>query len=226
MGSTRLPGKSLMPLGGKPLVANVLERASLATRLDEVVLAIPDLELDARLADLGRACGVPVFRGHATDLVDRYYRAAAAHQADVVVRIPADNPLIHPAEVDRIVEYYLSADVDFASNIAPFLDNQYPDGLGAEVFSFQLLRKMHQEIVERRHREMVYTYFRETPGLKLGTISCPEAFRRPDIKLDIDTLEDYNFISMLFDDLSRPGKLIDIVDIIPWYDAHVQRRSP
>lgn len=226
MGSTRLPGKSLMPLGPRPLLGHVLERARLAESVHQVVLAAPDLPEDRPVAELGEQYGVAVFRGHPTDLVHRYRSAAAAHRADVVVRIPADNPLIHPSEVDRIVRRYLEGGLDFASNIAPFLGNQYPDGLGAEVFSRALLEAEHAEVSDPRHREHVTTYFKENPGrFRLGTVPCPEAFRRPDIVLDVNTPDDYRFIKALFDDLSRPDRLIRIEEIIPWYDAHKSLRK-
>ena len=168
---------------------------------------------------------VEVFRGHPSDLVDRYYEASKFYEADVVVRIPADNPLIHPSEIDRIVSYYLDSNLDFASNLGPFLDNQYPDGLGAEVFSFDLLQKIYREVDDLSHREHVTSFLRENPDqFRLGSVKCPEEFRRPDIVLDINTIEEYEFIEKLFKDLSRPGELIHISQIIPWYDR--QENNP
>ena len=209
-----------MRLGNRPLLGNVLERAKRATSLHEVVLATTRLPQDDCIADLGHNYEISVFRGHPTDLVDRYYNAALCFNAEVVVRIPADNPLIHPSEIDRIVEYYLSSGVDFASNIGPFLDNQYPDGLGAEVFSVKLLEMLYKDVKDPRHREHVTTFFREQPlRFKLGTVKCPEAFRRPDIKLDVNTREDYDFLVQMFDQLNQPNKLIDITEIILWYDS-------
>lgn len=226
MGSTRLPGKSLMPLGLHPLLGNVLERAKLASMINEVVLATTALPVDDPIAALGQEFGVAVFRGHPTDLVHRYHHAAIAHKADIVVRIPADNPLIHPSEVDRIIRYFLTANVDFASNLTPFLDNQYPDGLGGEVFSRELLEWEYNEVTDFKYREHVTNFFRENPQrFKLGSVMCPEGFRRPDVILDIDTIADYNFMKRLFDALTRPGKLIHITEIIPWYDVQIPKRT-
>jgi spore coat polysaccharide biosynthesis protein SpsF len=220
MKSTRLPGKSMMPLAGKPLLQHVLERAKLAQLLDEVVLAIPVNKEDDILVGLAEKIGVKLFRGHPTDLVHRYYHAAKAFNADIVVRIPADNPLIHPSEIDRIIAYYMNEDVDFASNIAPFLGNEYPDGLGAEVFSFKLLEQIYNTVNDTRHREHVTTYFREHPEkFRLGTVKCPAEFRRPDIVLDVNTSQEYEFMVELFEDLSKEGELIHINEIIPWYDS-------
>src|SRR5262245_26656969 len=107
MGSTRLPGKSMMPLDGVPIVQHVLERAAEANLLDAVVLATSHDSRNAPLIEIARQRNFDVFVGSESDLVDRYRGAAESFKADVVVRIPADNPLIHSTEVDRIVEYLL-----------------------------------------------------------------------------------------------------------------------
>lgn len=214
-----------MPLADRPLLGHVLQRARRARALDEVVMATTTLPLDDPLVPLAREYGASVFRGHPTDLVDRYYHAALVHGADVVVRIPADNPLIHPREIDRIVEYYLTHDVDFASNITSFLGNEYPDGLGAEVFSMVRMKELFDTVTNPRDREHVTTYFRENPqSFRCGTVPCPPEFRRPDVVLDVNTPEDYAFISRLFAALQRPNALIDITEIIPWYDLQPRRK--
>lgn len=224
MTSSRLPGKSMIPLGGKPLLQNVLERAMAAKLVDEVVLATTDQAEEDVLADLGRRLGVTVFRGHPTDLVDRYARAARQTCADVVVRIPADNPLVHPEEVDRIIAYFLESGVDYACNMFNFLESGYPDGLGAEVFSRKSLEDMHCNIHDPEVREHVGIHFRRNPDqYSLGTVSCPESFRRPDIILDVNTSEDYEFIMKLYNELTKPEGLITIHEIMPWYDRQKRR---
>ena len=226
MGSSRLPGKSLMPLAGKPLIQHVMERAKLAKLPDVVIMATTTSQQDNEVAKLALDLGVSVFRGHETDLVDRYYHAASEYHADIVVRIPADNPLIHPVEIDRIIQYFANSDVDYASNICPFLDNKYPDGLGAEVFSFSALSHIYSNVHDKKHREHVTTYFQENPEcFRLGTVTCPKEFQRPDIVLDVDTRSEYEFISTLFNELSKPDHLIHISEIIPWYDAYLRRNK-
>lgn len=215
-----------MPLAGKPLIQHVMERAKLAKLPHVVVMATTTSQQDDQVAELALDLGVPVFRGHKTDLVDRYYHAALDYHADVVVRIPADNPLIHPVEVDRIIQFFLDSDVDFASNIDPFLNNEYPDGLGAEVFSFSALDHVYRNVHDEAHREHVTTYFRENPEqYRLGTVKCPKAFQRPDIALDVNTRSEYDFIASLFNALSKPDHLIHISEIIPWYDTQHRRNK-
>ena len=135
MGSTRLPGKSLMDLAGAPLVGRILERVKRCRLVDEIVLAIPDTPNDRVLGQLGDSYGVTVFAGSETDLVERYYQAAEASSADIVGRLPADNVAPEPDEIDRIIEHHLSLGRrGFSSNLSVINDSGYPDGIGAEVF--------------------------------------------------------------------------------------------
>ena len=127
MGSIRLPGKSMMKLAGVPLVGRILERVKRANKIDEIVLATSVRGADGVLDDLAYEYGVSCFRGSETDLVDRYYKAAKYHKADVVLRLPADNPCPEPSEYDRLIEYQLSSTNDFSSNICNFMGNGYCD---------------------------------------------------------------------------------------------------
>jgi len=226
MGSTRLPKKSMMLLGGKPLLQNIFERVQLTKLVDEIVLATTRKNEDYVLVELAENMGISVFRGHENDLVDRYYQAAMKFKAEIIVRIPADNPLIHPTEVDRIIDYFLNQkEIEFASNLGPFCDNGYPDGLGAEVFEMSLLKKLLQ-INDLQYRETGPSYIFENPEkFSIGSVKCPKRFSRSDIILDVNTQEEYDFISKLFEDLSKPGELIHIEDIIPWYDSFKNKKS-
>lgn len=108
MGSSRLPGKSMMKLAGAPLVGRILERVKRCTRLDDIVLAIPDTPKDSILKELGESYGVKVFAGSENDLVERYYQAALWSKADIIGRLPADNATPESSEIDRIVDHHLT----------------------------------------------------------------------------------------------------------------------
>ncbi len=224
MGSTRLPKKSLMPLAGRPLVDHVMERAKKSRLITEVVMAIPGTPDNEPIAERAKLQGVDVFRGSENDLIDRYYRAAVQYKADIIVRICADNPLIHPSEIDRMIQYFLDHDFDFCSNVGPVMGNNYPDGLGAEVFSFKALEWIHANVTDPHCREHPHeNFYRNKDRFNLGTVPCPGELACPDIVLDINTREEYDFISKLFTDLQKPGELIHIMDIIPWYRQHADR---
>lgn len=218
MGSTRLPQKSMMLLGGKPLVDHVFERALLSKLITKVVVAVPGTTENEPILRRAERLGVATFRGSENDLVRRYYDAALSFKADVVVRMCADNPLIHASEIDRIIKTFLDRKFDFASNVGPVMGNDYPDGLGAEVFTFEALRWIHENMHDKHGREHVHENFYQNKNrFNLGTVMCPKEFSYPDIVLDINTKEEYDFISKLFNDLQKPGELINIMEIIPWY---------
>ncbi len=219
MGSTRRPGKSMALLAGNPLLWHFLQRVKHTKNLDEIVLATTIKPEDDILEDVAQKCGVMIFRGSENDLVDRYYQAAKSHKADIVVRICADNPVVEPEEVDRIVIYHQEGKSDFSANTHNILDNQYPDGLGAEVFDFAKLEEIWKITTDPRNREHPHTYFYEHPEkYRIGTVPCPTNFRRPELKLDVNTPEDLSFVQLIYDYWYPQKPNFHITDIIWWYD--------
>ena len=222
MGSTRRPGKSMADLAGKPLVWHVLDRLKRSRRPDEIVLATTTKPEDDVLVTVANDSGVSSFRGSEMDLVDRYYQAALAHQAAVVVRVCADNPVVEPAEVDRIIEYHKKGKSDFSSNTHNINNNGYPDGLGAEVFGIHSLRKVWEVTKDPRNREHPHSYFYEHPEeFRIGTVPCPIEFSRPELKLDVNTPEELQFLRSIYEYWYPRKPHFHITDIIYWYD-HVR----
>jgi spore coat polysaccharide biosynthesis protein SpsF len=223
MGSTRLPGKSMMLLAGKPLIEQIILRVKRTKKVDTIVLATTMKEQDNALCDVANRNGIEVFRGSENDLVDRYYQAALKYSANFIVRLPADNPVVEPAEIDRIIEHHLNSDDDFSANTHNILNNRYPDGLGAEVFSIQKLKEVWEIATDPRNREHPHTYFYDHPEkYKIGTVQCPIEFRRPDLILDVNTQEEFEFLSALYKYLYPRNPDFHITDIIQWYDSIYQ----
>jgi spore coat polysaccharide biosynthesis protein SpsF len=227
MGSVRFPGKSMMDLAGAPLVGRILERVKRCKRLDEIVLAIPDTPKDGVLGRLGKDYGVTVFAGSENDLVERYYQAAVASKADVVGRLPADNATPEPREIDRIVDHHLSLGRrGFSSNLSVIEDSGYPDGIGAEMFDFSLLAEARERHTDARQREHVHLNFFDysipravDPNwCPISTVTCPAEFRRPDLVLDVNTPEQYQFMRQLYEYLYPRNPNFHITDTIRWYD--------
>ena len=227
MGSSRLPGKSMMDLAGAPLVGRILERVKRCRRLDDIVLAIPDTRQDRVLLKLGEHYGVKVFAGSENDLVERYYRAAVWSKADIVGRLPADNATPEPSEIDRIVEHHLSLGRrGFSSNLTVIGDSEYPDGIGAELFDFSLLEEARDRHHDPRQREHVHLNFYDYGSgqpvdahwCPISTVKCPRAFRRPDLVLDVNTPEQYEFMHQLYRYLYPRNPEFHITDTIWWYD--------
>ena len=229
MGSTRLPGKSLMLLAGAPLVGRVLERIRSATKIDKLILAIPDNIENDPLEALGKSYGVQIFRGSESDLVDRYYNAAKNLSCKYIVRIPADNPVPHGSEIDRIISHHLSLNrPGFSSNLAQVNGSRYPDGIGAEIFDFELLEEVSKDFSDRRKREHVHLNFFDYTSQKgvnekwcpISTIPCPTEFARPDIILDVNTQVQFEYMAKLYRDLYHKNPNFDIKEIIKWHDEN------
>lgn len=227
MGSSRLPGKSMMDLAGAPLVGRILERVKRCTKLDDIVLAIPDTENDRVLMGVGENYGIKVFAGSENDLVERYYQAAQWSKADIIGRLPADNATPEPSEIDRIVDHHLSLGRrGFSSNLSVIGDSEYPDGIGAEMFDFSLLQEARARHNDPRQREHVHLNFYDYSTGKavderwcpISTVKCPEGFRRPDLILDVNTQEQYEFMRQLYEYLYPMNPEFHIKDTIRWYD--------
>ncbi|MDP6668198.1 MAG: NTP transferase domain-containing protein, partial [Dehalococcoidia bacterium] len=136
LSSSRLPGKVLLEIAGKSMIERVLERAAAITGVDTVIVATTTNAEDDPIASEAARLGVPAFRGHPTDVLDRFYRAANANDANAIVRITADCPLLDPRIAERVVRQFLHTETDYCSNIRP---PTYPDGLDTEVLSYQAL---------------------------------------------------------------------------------------
>ncbi|HEX3145724.1 MAG TPA: glycosyltransferase family protein [Pyrinomonadaceae bacterium] len=162
MASTRLPGKVLAKLGDRPLLAQVVNRASRARLLNTILVATSTSQSDDAIKDFCEAGAVRLFRGSEQDVLDRYYQAAKFVQADVVVRLTADCPLLDPAVIDKVVEVFTRGDFDYVANV---LVCTYPDGLDTEVFSFPVLERAWREAQLSSEREHVTPYMRNHPDL-------------------------------------------------------------
>jgi len=165
MSSSRLPGKVLRLVGSQPMLARVLARASRAALVDEVVVATTTDPSDEPIAQYCETAGVPCFRGDLYDVLDRYYQAARASGADIVVRLTADCPFIDPEEIDRTVTHFHLTCADFTANrLPPPFRRTTPVGMDTEVVSFAALERAWQEATEPFEREHVMPYLYDLPG--------------------------------------------------------------
>jgi len=202
IGSSRLPGKVLKPLAGRPLLERMIERLRAArTRFDLTVATTVD-PLDDPIAALCARIGVRVFRGHPTDLLDRHVQAARAVQADVVVKIPSDCPLIAPEVVDRVLTTWLSKEgrLDYLSNLHP---PSYPDGNDVEIMTASALEIAWQEAQKRHEREHTTPFLWDRPErFRIGNVAWETGLDYSmSHRFTIDYAEDYAFIRAIYDAL-------------------------
>ena len=155
-----------------------------------------------------------------------------ANDADVIVRIPADNATPQPEEIDRIIDHHLSLNRrGFSSNLSVINNSGYPDGIGAEVFEFSLLtevNKMSRDPFKREHVHLNFFNYEtgeavDAEWCPISTVQCPQEFRRPDLILDVNTKDQYDFMVELYEALYLRNSHFDITDIINWYDKEYQK---
>lgn len=192
MGSTRFPGKMLANLGGYPILEWVVQRVSHAQLIDKVVLATTDLPRDDPLVALADQLGVEVFRGSEADVLGRFATAAAQHEADLVVRICADNPFIDADEIDRLVTHFKKTSCDYACNHQERLGNCYADGFGAEILANSLLQKISLLATEQNHREHATSYIWDHASeFHIEAVPAPRELAYPELRFDVDTAQDF-----------------------------------
>lgn len=227
MGSKRLPGKSLMDLAGAPLVSRILERVTRCHALDEIVLAVPDTPANRPLGALAAQHGASLIEGSEDDLIARFLKAAAATNAHYIVRLPADNATPEPSEIDRIVRHHHALGRrGFSSNLSVIDNSGYPDGIGAEIFEHSLLLEAEARGPSARQREHVHLNFFDygfaqpvdASWCPISTLPCPPEFRRPDLILDVNTQEQYEYMRALYEYLYPRNPRFTIMDIIKWHD--------
>lgn len=207
LGSSRLPAKSLLTLRGFPLIDWVGIRLARSKFLSGVVFALPDSDLDDPLADHLAKQGRMVYRGSQDDVLSRFLGAAKMVNADYIVRVCADNPLIWWEAVDRLIQFYFSANADYTYNHIP-RNNLWPDGLGAEMVSAGLLRELDSCATTLPQREHCLNYIWDnSQKFRIATFNPDEEWlRRPDLKLDIDTLQDFQKMSSFVIDPAIDGQ--------------------
>lgn len=198
--STRLPGKALKDLAGRPMIEWVLQRLSLSKRAGLLVLAIPDAPADDPLARIGSRLNVRVFRGSESDVLDRYYQCARFHHLDAVVRATGDNPFVDPFECDRLIDLYSFAKVDYASSF----NGGLPVGVGLEIFSFPALEASWNEGKLPRHREHVNEFIHDHPErFTTALLKADAAKNAPHLSLTVDTQEQFEKAAKLYEGYFR-----------------------
>ncbi|MBK7630050.1 MAG: glycosyltransferase family protein [Ignavibacteriales bacterium] len=214
-GSNRLPNKILLPLANKPLLFRMYERVAASKLKGTIVIATTTDQRDDKVEELCKEYQINCFRGHPTDLLDRYYKAVKLINADAVVKIPSDCPLIDANVIDKILKYYLDNNdsYDYVSNLHP---QSYPDGNDVEVMSFKTLEKAWLNAKKDFEREHTTPYFWENPDkFKIGNVLWETGLNYSmSHRFTIDYEKDYNFIKQVYDELYQLNPNFTLEDII------------
>lgn len=217
LGSTRLPGKVLLDVNGKPMLQHVVERLARSRRIDEVVIATSTDPNDKALLRFGEEQGFRTLAGSEDDVLDRYAFTAKKTDADVVVRVTADCPIIDPAVVDATLDFFFRENADYAANC---IQQTFPRGLETEVFSRDDLLDANKRAELSFEREHVTPHFYLNPDRYLLRFLAAEGeLRRPEFRLCVDTPEDFALLKEIFERLG-PGNDFTAMDIVRLLDAH------
>lgn len=211
LGSSRLPGKVMRRLAGRPVLWHVVQRLDHCRTLDQVVIATTTCAEDEIIAEWGACNHIPVFRGSSQDVLDRYYAAARHYDANVIVRITADCPVIDPQIVDEVVEHFRSGDYHICG-----LSGEFPDGLDCEVFSFPALEAAWRLARLASDREHVTPFlYRHPAQFRVGRVEKFHGLAHH--RWTLDEEHDFQFLSAIYDRLYVDGGLFvtsDILDVL------------
>lgn len=219
-GSTRLPGKVFKELpfnSGITVLEQVIRRLKKSNRLDEIILATTENREDAGLVKIAKKDGIKYFRGSESDVLARYYRAAVENSLDVVVRITGDCPCIDPEILDLVVDAHMRGGADYTSNI---LQRTYPHGLDVEVFSFGALRLSFESAKADFEREHVTPFILRSGKFSLQNVGAPDKLKRPDIRITLDTVEDYALLCAVYEFLYQSAPFFGARAIVGLFEKN------
>ena len=227
MSSSRLPGKTMLSLAGKPLIYRMVERLKKCQKVDQIVIATSTNNEDLVIKEIADQLNIEFFQGDLLNVRDRYFQVSKKYNAEYIIRIPADNPIPDHNEIDKLVDFHLENNSNgFSSNLAQVKNSGYLDGVGAEIFSSRLLKeaiqKFDNDIVKEHVHRNFFDYSTQKP---VDEKWCPIAYpispvelKRPDIVLDVNTREDYNKIRDIYENLYPKNPDFSTIDVIEYLD--------
>jgi spore coat polysaccharide biosynthesis protein SpsF len=213
--SNRLPNKIFLPLTGKPLLLRMYERVAASKLKGTIVIATTTDKSDDKVEALCKEYQLICYRGHSTDLLDRHYQTAKLFNADAVVKIPSDCPLIDSNVIDKVLQFYIDNPnkYDYVSNLHPAT---YPDGNDVEIFSMKALVNALVNAKRNMEREHTTPYFWENPDkFRIGTVDWESSLDYSmSYRFTIDYEKDYNFIKSVYDELYPLNNIFTLEDIL------------
>jgi len=212
MGSTRLPGKVMADIVGKPMLWHHVDRLRKAGLVDQVVIATTDQERDRPIRSFAVANGIPYYAGSELDIVDRLYQTAKKFGADVVVRVTADCPLVDPGVIDRMLAYY-AANRDKLDYVCNNFPPTYPDGLDAEVISVKALERVWSEVTDPFQREWISSNFQEHPE-KYRITNVENDHDLSSLRWTVDYDDDLKFVREVYGRLYHEGETFLMKDVL------------
>lgn len=218
--STRLPNKVLkeLPYGSSiTVLEQVIKRLNKSQKLNEIIIATTEELEDDEIVKIADKRGVKWFRGNKENVLSRYYLAAKKNNVDIVVRIMSDCPCIDPEIIDLVINEHIKRVADYTSNSS--LVRTYPHGLDVDVFNFNALEKAYKNAEKDYEREHVIPYIYRNPHIfKVNQVKAPQELYAPDIRIVLDTEEDYALLCAVFDYLYPRNEYFNAYDITKLFE--------
>ena len=215
MTSTRLPGKVLMEVMGRPLLSYQIERLQFSKRIADIIIATTVNKEDDPIAALARTEGVSIFRGSEDDVLDRYYQAGKLYSAQNIMRLTADCPLLDANICDLIALRYLETNVEYIATGPSFAE-----GLDCEVFRLSALERSWKEVRLKSEQEHVTPYIRNHPEI-FQSMNLENETDDSRYRMTVDTEEDFLVVKAILENLYRgKGQYFTIADIKSFLDMH------
>ena len=223
MSSIRLPEKVLIDIAGRPMLWHVVNRTRGARLIERVVVATTTNKADDVIEQFCRQNRIDCFRGSEDDVLDRFYQAAKLYDADPVVRVTGDCPLIDPEIFDKVIAKYLEGGYEFVTNT---LQYTYPDGLDLEMFSFAALERAWRETTEPRHREHVGSFIRYSGLFPSANVENETDLLGEEHRWTVDDARDLEFVREVFARLGGSGDSdFGMNEVLSLVNAHPEIRS-
>jgi spore coat polysaccharide biosynthesis protein SpsF len=229
MGSSRLPGKSLMPVLGQPMIERMVERVRRSRRIDHIVLATSTLDEDTPIADLADALHVGCFRGSPDDVLLRMRDAVRANAPDVVVELLGDNPLVHAELIDEVIKYREEQDLEYATTATveyPFAPHDLPKfmlGIRVQAFLPSALERCAALAREPYYRENSTAYIADHPELFrsgfIGATGRWAPLSRPTLNVAVNLPKNLELIRALFERCHPGNPDFSITDALRTFDS-------
>jgi spore coat polysaccharide biosynthesis protein SpsF len=210
MGSSRLPGKVMKDIFGRPMLGHILDRLKRVKNADMIIVATTVRELDNVIEAFVLAEGVFCYRGDENDVLDRYYRTALQFKLLNIIRTTADNPLVDAEEITRLIKLHKEISADYTHAFG-----QLPIGVGAECFTLSALKRSWKEGLKENHRDHVNEYIQENQHLfHIEQLTVPEGKQASSLSLTVDTQDDFNKMKAIYEALYGLGQYITTEEAI------------
>ncbi len=212
--STRLPLKALKPIQGRPMIGHMIDRIKLAQRPGKIILCTSTVSQDDPLEEIARQEGIECFRGDPDDVLVRLTGAARAFGVETIINCMADNPFTDPEYIDHLADFHIENNNDYSRT----------EGLPLGAFSYALSYEAMTRVCElkaEKDTEIWGRYFTDTGHFKWGTLMVKApAGHWPELRLTVDTPEDFDLVTRIFDHLYTPGQVFPLRDIVAFCKQH------